>query len=272
MTLIPVSSISTRGSSSLKGGGSRWIGQWSSASTRSTSSGCPSTLYTWPSTCCPTGTRIGCPVFRTGAPRTRPSVGFMATARTVKSPMCWATSHTIVEVSSSSVRSTSSAELISGSSSGGKSTSTTGPITRITRPCDRPPPFSSVISRLPSVGSLAGSRAQCFGAADDLHDLGGDLRLPGLVRPPRVHLDQLLGVLGRRAHRPAPGGVLGRRRLQQRVVHPGLHVSREQRGEQGVGIRLEHVLGGRPAIGRAVHGLEHHGHEPSRPRVLAPHR
>ena len=49
------------------------------------------------------GTRIGAPVFWTGVPRTRPSVG-EARSRTVESPMCWATSHVIVVSSSSAGR------------------------------------------------------------------------------------------------------------------------------------------------------------------------
>ena len=85
---------------------------------------------------------IGPPVFSTGAPRTRPSVGFSAIVRTTESPMCWATSQVTVVVCSSNVMSTFSAVLISGSSPGGNSTSTTGPMTRTTRPfaC----PFSAI--------------------------------------------------------------------------------------------------------------------------------
>jgi len=49
--------------------------------------------------------------------------------------MCCATSHVIVVVSWSIVMSTVRAVLISGSWLGGNSTSTTGPITRTTRPC-----------------------------------------------------------------------------------------------------------------------------------------
>ena len=136
MTLMPVSSMTFFGSSSAKGGASRWIGQLVSAwmFDASVSSGSPSTLYTWPSTPSPTGTVIGPAGVVHREPRTRPSVGFRAIARTVESPMCWATSHVIVVVSPPSSTSTVSAVLISGSSFGGNSTSTTGPITRTTRP------------------------------------------------------------------------------------------------------------------------------------------
>ena len=47
-------------------------------------------------------TEIGAPVSVTGAPRTRPSVGFSAIVRTRLSPRCWATSSVIVKVDSPS--------------------------------------------------------------------------------------------------------------------------------------------------------------------------
>src|SRR5665213_2301476 len=45
---------------------------------------------------------------------------------------------------------------------------------------------------------LVGAGPQRLGAADDLHDLGGDGVLAGPVHDPRVLLDQLFGVLGGR--------------------------------------------------------------------------
>src|SRR5919201_6310107 len=112
--------------------------------------------------------------------------------------MCWATSHAIVREAPSRCTSTVSAVLISGSSSGGNSTSTTGPITRTTRPSG----CSSAISLLQA---RAGEGLR---PADDLHDLGGDLVLPGAVRLPGQDLHQLLGVVGRGLHRASAGGVL----------------------------------------------------------------
>ena len=47
----------------------------------------------------PTGTVIDSPVSVTWLPRTRPSVGFIEMARTMPSPMCWATSRMIDLVS-----------------------------------------------------------------------------------------------------------------------------------------------------------------------------
>jgi len=64
-----------------------------------------------------TGTVIPRPVWRTTAPRTSPSVGFMHTQRTRPSPICWATSPVTVIVSPSMMMSTSTAWLISGNES-----------------------------------------------------------------------------------------------------------------------------------------------------------
>src|SRR5437588_7169646 len=161
---------------------------------------------------------MGRPVLVTLVPRTTPSVGFMAIARTVESPMCWATSHTMVSVSSSSVRSSSSAKEISGSSSGGNSTSTTGPITRTTRPS----------SLVPSLTACAICSApyflECFSGSHDLHDLGVDLGLAGLVGLACQRLDAGLGVLGVSAHLAERRGVFGRSGLEQRGADARLHV------------------------------------------------
>ena len=62
----------------------------------STSSGLPRVFHTWPLVTSPTGTEIASPVSRTSAPRTRPSVGCIEMARTMLSPMCWATSRVSV--------------------------------------------------------------------------------------------------------------------------------------------------------------------------------
>ena len=55
----------------------------------------PETSKTCPLVTSPTGTLIGPPVSVTVAPRTRPSVGFRATVRTVESPRCCSTSRVI---------------------------------------------------------------------------------------------------------------------------------------------------------------------------------
>ena len=102
---MPVSNISDRGSRSANGGDGRWMSQYalmpSVTGSPLVSRGSPMTLNTWPSTPGPTGTVIPWPVFLTGVPRRRPSVGFMQMARTRLSPMCWATSAVMRMVSPS---------------------------------------------------------------------------------------------------------------------------------------------------------------------------
>ena len=78
----------------------------------------------------PTGIMMGLPVSRTSMPRMRPSVESMATARTVDSPRCWATSSTRLSGLSEMLGLlTVMALRIRGNWPGGKSTSTTGPMT-----------------------------------------------------------------------------------------------------------------------------------------------
>ena len=137
MTLMPVSNISAFGSSWSNGGASRWISQRSSMS------------VSWSSVdverladhvehvtehAVADRHRDAVPGLRTTVPRRRPSVGFRQMARQRPSPICCATSAVIVIVSPSSSMSISSAWLISGSASGGNSTSTTGPAIATTRP------------------------------------------------------------------------------------------------------------------------------------------
>src|SRR4051794_6842686 len=112
--------------------------------------------------------------------------------------------------------------------------STIGPMTRATRPT---PGVSAVLavsspvvagmsglasfvrSRAPSgavsCGRCSRGGSEGVGARHDLADLLGDLTLAGLVGQPRVHADQVLGVLGRGVHRTLPGGELGRCGLEQ---------------------------------------------------------
>src|SRR5690606_14040818 len=107
---------------------------------------------------------------------------------------------------------------MSGIASTGNSTSTTGPVTRATRPT----PVSTacaVISLFPRCGVR-----QRFRATDDLADFLGDLRLASLVHLLRELLDQLVGVVRGRLHGPAPRRLLRRRRLKQRREDPRLDV------------------------------------------------
>ena len=102
---------------------------------------------------------------------------------------------------------------------------------------------TSSSSRMRTAGaSVAG--AEGLGAADDLHDLGGDGVLAGAVHDPAERLDQLFGVVGGRLHRPLAEGVLGRRGVEQGGVDAGLDVARQQRLEDRRRVGLELVVAG----------------------------
>src|SRR3954451_3398999 len=206
------------------------------------------------------------PRLRTMVPRCRPSVGFRQMTRTRLSPICCATSAVMTIVSPSSSASISTAKLISGSPSGGNSTSTTGPAIATTRPSFRPvvvgvsavtvmfrsptgalrvgfgAGFEQVgASRLDGVGEeVVGDElllrpAQRLGATDDLHDLGGDGILAGAVHDAREVDDEVVRVVGGRLHRALTRRVLGCGRVEQRRERARLDVAREQEVEDGVG-------------------------------------
>src|ERR1700691_5214831 len=149
------------------------------------------------------------PVWRTTAPRTRPSVGFMQTQRTRPSPICWAPSPVTVIVSPAMTMSTAMAWLISGSECGGNSTSTTGPAIATTRPVSR------VVFSGAMVICFSLSRAERFGAAHDFHDFGGDRVLAGPVHDATEVLSELVRVVGRGGHGALLADVKGRRAFQQ---------------------------------------------------------
>src|SRR3954454_11730328 len=228
-------------------------------------------LNTWPSVTSPTGTLIGPPVSVTWAPRTSPSVGCSEIARTIPSPMCWATSSDSLCVSSPSSNSHSSLLYISGIESTGNSMSTTGPMTRAIRPpAPSPAPvfFSSTVAvmslnslrlawtrGLGLVRLLAGSVGvgQRVDATDDLADLLGDARLPGLVDDAGVLLDELLGVVRGGLHRLLPRRELRGRGLEQREEDAALDVLRQQGVQHLLGRRLElvereHLVGRRALL------------------------
>ena len=91
----------------------------------------PVTSIKRPSIASPTGTSIGPPVARTGAPRRNPFVERKARARTVVSSRWACTSAIIGEPSSVMMTSASS---IGGKAVPSKATSTTAPRTAVTRP------------------------------------------------------------------------------------------------------------------------------------------
>src|SRR4051794_1538940 len=244
-TLMPVSNISVFDSSWSNGGGSRWIGHRSlmSSSEALTSNGSPRALKTWPLGTSPTGTMIGPPVFCTSAPLTRPSVGCSAIARTMSSPMCWATSRVSVFDSSPRAISVVRAWFSSGMVCRPNSTSTTGPITRTTRPVALlAAPCSSVFSSTAVISLITPCCGEGIGTTDDLADFLGDLRLTSLVRQPGVGPDQVRRVVARRLHRPPARRGLRRRGLQQGGKDPRADVARQQRGHQTGRFRLELVL------------------------------
>src|ERR1700677_1423322 len=175
----------------------------------SVSSGSPITLNTWPSTASPTGTVMPLPLWRTTAPRTRPSVGRMQTQRTRPSPICWATSATTVIVRPSRSMSISTAWLISGRAWGGNSTSTTGPAIATTRP------VSNLVHSSVTVICFSLSRAERFGAAHDFHNFSGDRVLSGSVHNTRQRLAELVGAIGRGRHGPLLSRVKGGRPFEQ---------------------------------------------------------
>ena len=95
-TLIHVSKISVSVLCCAYVGALRWIGIFltSSPSASFPSIGCPKTLNILPSVALPTGTEIGCLVSIASIPLLTPSVGPIATQRTISSPICCATSTT----------------------------------------------------------------------------------------------------------------------------------------------------------------------------------
>src|ERR1700722_7266955 len=192
----------------------------------SVSSDSPMTLKTCPRTASPTGTVMPRPVWRTTAPRTRPSVGFMQTQRTRPSPICWATSPVTVIVAPSMTMSTSMAWLISGNECGGNSTSTTGPAIATTRPVSR------VVFSGAMVIGFSLSRAERFSAAHDFHDFGGDRVLTGSVHNATEVLSEFVGVVGGGRHRALLTDVEGGCPFQERGEYLALECFRGERGQQ----------------------------------------
>src|ERR671934_1301382 len=230
---MPVSNISVVGVRFSTFGASRGIGQRSLTSIASPSSiVSPRRLKMRPRVTSPTGTVIGPPVSVTSAPRARPSVVSIATARTRSSPRCCCTSQT----STCPLFSTVIAWLISGSSSG-KTASMTTPWISSMRP----------VFCLLSVAAIGLRSHQRFGAGDNFHDLLGDLRLAGTVHLEREVLDDLAGVLRGVAHGGHARAQLGGGRLEQCPVERDLDVVGDEALEDLLGPGL--VLDERVAAG-----------------------
>src|SRR6188472_4013951 len=127
-----------------------------------------------------------------------------------------------------------------GISSGANSTSTTGPMTRTTRPV--PPSVGPSVWVFSMVAVMCfcslSCRGQRLGATHDLHDFLRDLCLARGVGGAGVALHQLVRVVTGGLHRTPAGRRLGRGRLEQCVPDPALHVTRQQRIEDSLGRRL----------------------------------
>src|SRR5215475_11878521 len=155
-----------------------------------------------PSVPSPTGTSIGSPVSVTSWPRTRPSVASIAIVRTVDSPRCWATSSTrrlLPFLVSSELR-------IAGRWPS-NCTSTTAPITWVTRPvwlaavAIQLSPSIRISARSAWTLMLSQFSLDRLGAGDDLDQLLGDHRLTGAIVDQGVLADHFAGVAGGVVHR-----------------------------------------------------------------------
>src|SRR6478609_1930057 len=161
---------------------------------------------------------------------------------------------------------------MSGIESCGNSMSTTGPVTRATRPT-AVAVFSAVRLMASSLSYGLFARRQSVGAADDLGDLLRDLGLASVVAQARVVGDELVRVVARRLHRLLCRGVLGSRRLEEGVEYAALDVHRQERIQHDARLGLElvqRVDGGTRRLrlddlqGEQAHGLgrlRHHADE-----------
>ncbi len=158
---MPVSSILSAGTISVKPGAFWCMGRYSFAFTSPLPSmGWPTTLNMRPRVSSPTGISMGIPVGVTWQPRERPSVEARAMQRTVLPPSSCTTS----AVTEPWPFSSSTASYMAGSCPWGKRTSTTGPTTLQTVPF-------SILFSIP----------QSVGPAHNLGDLRGYLSLTGPV-------------------------------------------------------------------------------------------
>src|SRR3954447_2972917 len=232
MTFRPVSKTSVAVVWSSNAGAARWIGYVCSAFTGPLLSiGRPRTSNTRPSVAGPTGTLIGAPVSCALAPRARPSVVVIATARTQLLPRCCCTSHTR---GSAPWRSISTALKIAGRRPCGNSMSTTGPVIAITRPV--------VGAATAMVLVLLLARSGRFGPGRDLDHLARDVRLANLVVGESQVLDQFLGVFRGVLHRHHLGRVEARCQLERGLEDARRDVARHELLQYGGRTWLEDEL------------------------------
>src|SRR5438477_7524247 len=247
---MPVTRISASVDWSVYSGAGWWMARFVAALIGPASStGSPITFMMRPSVPAPTGTSIGWPVSVTSWPRTRPSVASIAIVRTVDSPRCCATSSTrrlppfLV-----------SSELRMAGKWPSNCTSTTAPMTWVTRPIwlaavaillsfeilyvnDRQVRFQRFVLSM----ILSDHALDRLGAGDDLDQLLGDLGLTGSVVDLGLLADHFAGVAGGAVHRAHLRAVERRVVLQQRAEHLHRKIARQQAGEDFVLFRLVFV-------------------------------
>ena len=168
----------------VEGGGSRWMPHCSPSRPRPGSSRqSPSALKTWPLTTSPTGTEIGLPVSR-DLGTTDQAVGRLhgdgahqvvaQVLRHLQGHRSWQPPRRVT--------STVSALYSAGIASRGNSMSTTGPMTRTTRPATAEAWCSARVRAVVIIYvTFFRCRSSAAGATDDLCDFLGDLRLTRLV-------------------------------------------------------------------------------------------
>src|SRR6478752_6282830 len=128
---------------------------------------------------------------------------------------------------------------MSGIESCGNSMSTTGPVTRATRPTTAVSVFSAVRLMASALSCGLFARRESVGAADDLGDLLRDLGLASVVAQAGVVGVELVRVVARRLHRLLCRGVLGSRRLEEGVEDAALDVHRQERIQHDARLGLE---------------------------------
>src|ERR1700746_3953569 len=243
---MPVTRISASVDWSTYAGAGWWMARLpSDLIGPASSTGSPITFMMRPSVPSPTGTSIGSPGSVTSWPRTRPPVASIAIVRTVDSPRCCATSSTRrlppFFVSS---------ELRIAGRWPSNCTSTTAPITWVTRPVW----LAAVAIQLsPSIRIL--SRVQSaldrLGAGDDLDQLLGDHLLTGAVVDQCLLADHFAGIAGGVVHRAHLRAVERSVVLKQGAEDLHCKVARQKAGKDFILLGLIFIAGGglRLAVG-----------------------
>src|SRR6185437_6384034 len=254
-TLMPVTRISASVDCSTYSGAGWWMARLpSDLIGPASSTGSPTTFMMRPSVPSPTGTSIGRPVSVTDWPRTRPSVASIAIVRTVDSPRCCATSSTrrlpwfLV-----------SSELRMAGKGPSNCTSTTAPMTWVTRP---------IWLATVAISSVS-FELDRLGAGNDLDQFLGDHGLTGAVVDQGLLADHLARVACGVIHRRHLRAVERRVVLQQRAEDLHREIARQQAFQYFILFRLVFVSGCRSVGGGRFH---HQRNDLLRGRDLGDHR